>query len=248
MRSHIVFHARPVAAFYDLLTGQVLWRRAIESMLAGCGADRGTPPSRVLDLGCGPGESAFALAERWPEAEVVGVDLAPAMIRRARQRLRRRPDTTGNLRFEVADAADLLFDSACFDLAIGHSFLYLVSDRPRVLREALRVLRPGGMLCLMEPAASGSLLRAGAQARAEIARAIRRAPVTAARFGASMVLWRWFSGRAGRLASRDVERLFGDAGFTAIATEPTLAGLGMHCLGRRPAGTRSDRPVPGRAR
>ena len=59
-------------------------------------------PKRVLDLGTGTGLAAFVAARRFPEAEVVGVDLAPAMVEQARQRTP--PELAERVRFEQADA------------------------------------------------------------------------------------------------------------------------------------------------
>lgn len=237
MQASRVFHARPIAALYDLLTGQDFWRAEIEAMVAPLAAAWADRPGRMLDLGCGPGESAFVLADRFPRAEVLGVDIAPAMIRRAeRQRLARRPRFE-NLRFEVADATALPLADHSIDLAIGHSFLYMVPDRAGVLRETMRVLAPGGELRLMEPAKDASLRLAARRSRPAMGRAVRRAPVAASRFAASMLLWRCFSRTAGQLSPAGVRDLFGAAGFTAIEVRDTLGGLGLHCIGRRPAVT-----------
>ena len=73
-----------------------------------------TPPERVLDLGTGTGRAAFLLARRYPEAEVVGVDLAPAMLAEARKLTP--PELAGRVRFEEADAEQLPYPDASFDL------------------------------------------------------------------------------------------------------------------------------------
>jgi SAM-dependent methyltransferase len=73
-----------------------------------------TAPSRVLDLGTGTGRAAFLLARRYPEAEVVGVDLAPAMLAEARKLMP--PELVGRVRFEEADAEHLPYPDASFDL------------------------------------------------------------------------------------------------------------------------------------
>jgi ubiquinone/menaquinone biosynthesis C-methylase UbiE len=71
-------------------------------------------PSRVLDLGTGTGRAAFLLARRYPEAEVVGVDIAPAMLAEAR---RLTPsELKGRVRFEGADAEHLPYPDSSFDL------------------------------------------------------------------------------------------------------------------------------------
>ena len=71
-------------------------------------------PKRVLDLGTGTGLAAFVAARRFPEAEVVGADLAPKMIEQARRNTP--PELAERVRFEQADAAQLPFADGAFDL------------------------------------------------------------------------------------------------------------------------------------
>lgn len=233
MRPSAAFHFRPIAACYDLLTGQDYWRAAICDMLDGVTLSTTHDPQRLLDLGCGPGESTFALAECFPDAEVVGIDFAAAMIERAERRHARHHATRNAVRFEVADATALPFDDASFDLVIGHSFLYLVPDRAGVLREAERVLRPNGLMLLMEPAAGVSLASACRRSRDRVRRALRQAPVAALRFGLSMAFWRLWSGSAGRLSPEQLSALYTAAGFRNIRITSTLGGLGLHAAARR---------------
>lgn len=219
------------ASPYDLLAGQAIWREQVLRVLDHVHET----PKRILDLGCGPGVSAFALAEKLgPGTEIVGIDVARNMVALAKRHLERdHPDLASRVRFEVADATTLPYDDGAFDMAVGHSFLYLVPDRAAVLREVRRVLRPGGTLVLMEPSADGSLPRAALSAVPQAGEIARR-PFDVPRFAASMVLWRLVSVAAGRLDPARVDRLFGEAGFTGIYTRPTLAGLGLHCVGRVP--------------
>jgi len=93
------------------------------------------PPSRVLDLGTGTGRAAFLLARRYPEAEVVGVDIAPAMLAEARQLTP--PELAGRVRFEGADAEQLPYPDASFDLV---SLANMIPFFP----ELGRVTAPGG--------------------------------------------------------------------------------------------------------
>lgn len=95
------------------------------------------PPKRALDLGTGTGGAAFAIARRFPEADVTGVDLAERMIEHARRNLT--DDLSGRVRFEVADAAQLRFADGSFDL-VGLSNMIPFFD------ELERVLAPGGFL------------------------------------------------------------------------------------------------------
>jgi len=86
--------------------------------------------SRVLDVGTGTGVAAHALADWFPAADVVGVDLAAAMIDEARRK-------GGRAGFEVADASQLPFPDASFDLVV------LMNAVP-FFDEIARVLAPGG--------------------------------------------------------------------------------------------------------
>src|SRR5262249_17514874 len=73
-------------------------------------------PGRGLDLGTGTGFVAKALAERYPDAEVVGIDLSPAMIEQAGHQLP--PELAGRVRFEVGDAAALDSPDGAFALVV----------------------------------------------------------------------------------------------------------------------------------
>jgi SAM-dependent methyltransferase len=93
------------------------------------------PPARVLDLGTGTGLAAFALARRFPEAEVVGVDVAPRMIDEGQRNTP--PELAARVRFEQADAAQLPFEDDSFEL------VSLVNMIP-FFDELERVAAPGG--------------------------------------------------------------------------------------------------------
>lgn len=226
------------ARAYDALTAQVFWREQIARLVA---LAEPAGPVDVLDLGTGPGVSAFVLAAHMPAgSRVVGVDLSPQMIARARGHLASRRDlapATDAVSFLVADATSLPFADASFDRVTGHSFLYLLPDAPAVLREVRRVLRPGGIAAFMEPAREGSLVRAATAAlrRASPADLRGRRLGAAVRFSTSMALWRAVSATQGRFDAARARALFSDAGLEAVRTAPTLGGLGLHCVGRAPA-------------
>ena len=105
--------------------------RALETLTAA--------PKRVLDLGTGTGLAAFVVARRFPEAEVVGVDLAPGMVEQARQRTP--PELAERVRFEQGDAAKLPFEDGAFDL------VQLANMIP-FFEELARVTAPCGHLVL----------------------------------------------------------------------------------------------------
>jgi ubiquinone/menaquinone biosynthesis C-methylase UbiE len=88
------------------------------------------PIRRALDVGAGTGAGARAIGERFPTADVVGVDVSPAMIAEARKLV---PEAT----FVEGDASKLPYDDESFDLA-AHSNMIPFLD------ETARVLRPGG--------------------------------------------------------------------------------------------------------
>jgi ubiquinone/menaquinone biosynthesis C-methylase UbiE len=96
-------------------------------------------PRRILDLGTGTGIVALALAERYPEAEVVGIDLSPGMIEEARRKVP--PELAGPVRFEVGDASAL----ECPDGDFG---LVVLSNMIPFFDELARVVAPGGTLVL----------------------------------------------------------------------------------------------------
>jgi SAM-dependent methyltransferase len=86
---------------------------------------------RVLDVGTGTGIAAFALAARFPGAEVVGVDLAADMIDEARRKTP--PELAERVRFEVADASRLPFPDHSFDLVTLNNMIPFFDELGRVL-------------------------------------------------------------------------------------------------------------------
>jgi SAM-dependent methyltransferase len=101
--------------------------------------DRVSDARAALDVGTGTGKAARLVASRFPQAQVVGVDLAPAMIEEARRLLP--PELEGRVRFDVADSAELPFPDGAFDLVV------LLNMIP-FFAELGRVTAPGGSLAL----------------------------------------------------------------------------------------------------
>src|SRR5437870_8025685 len=77
--------------------------------------------ARVFDLGCGPGNSTELLVERFPKADVIGLDSSPDMLRQARERLPGRSFVQGDLAtWSPPDGTDLLFGNAVFQWVPDH--------------------------------------------------------------------------------------------------------------------------------
>jgi trans-aconitate 2-methyltransferase len=97
----------------------------------------------VVDLGCGPGNSTELLAARFPQAEVVGLDSSPDMLRQARARL-------PNIRFVAADLATW-GPAEPTDLLFGNAVFQWVPDHPAVLERLVAALPKGGVLAVQMP-------------------------------------------------------------------------------------------------
>lgn len=100
---------------------------------------------RVLDVACGDGEPALSLARAVaPNGKVIGIDLSERMIGVAAERAK--DAMVPNVDFQVMDAEKLTLADASFDLVTCRFGLQIVTDPDAAIREALRVLKPGGRL------------------------------------------------------------------------------------------------------
>ena len=97
----------------------------------------------VVDLGCGPGNSTEILAQRFPGAELLGLDTSPAMLEAARARL---PGVT----FALGDASTFTLPKPA-DLIYANAVLQWVPDHATLLPRLMSLLAPGGVLAVQMP-------------------------------------------------------------------------------------------------
>jgi arsenite methyltransferase len=105
------------------------------------------PGEVVLDLGSGAGFDAFLAGPKVGEAgQVIGVDMTPEMLTKARRNADAYRDRTGldNVEFRLGEIEHLPVADASVDVVISNCVLNLSPDKPQVWREVARVLKPGG--------------------------------------------------------------------------------------------------------
>lgn len=169
------------------------------NMGLGCGNPQAIAGLRegevVLDLGSGGGFDCFLSAARvGPKGRVIGVDMTPDMIERARANAAR--SGHGNVEFRLGEIEHLPAADSSVDVIISNCVINLSADKPAVLAEAHRVLRPGGRLAISDVVAI-----------AEIPPAVRENPEL-------------YSGCvAGAVTREEYERMLLDAGFTDVRVE-----------------------------
>lgn len=123
------------------------WRnRALRDALRIC-----PKPSRILDIATGTGDLAFRLAEIYPTAEVIGLDLSQGMLDIAERKLKEQPEEVARrIRFVQGDSLNLEFADDSFDLITVAYGVRNFEHLRQGLAEMFRVLKPGGALCIIE--------------------------------------------------------------------------------------------------
>ncbi len=123
---------------------------ADQTLTAGTAADLAARinienPGRIADIGCGPGNSTRVLAQRFPDATIVGADKSAHMVEKAREE---NPD----LDFIVCDAASELNQlGGGFDVVFSNACIQWIPDHRSLLTEMIGLLKPGGILAVQVP-------------------------------------------------------------------------------------------------
>ncbi|MBN1483463.1 MAG: class I SAM-dependent methyltransferase [Chloroflexia bacterium] len=112
-------------------------------------AARGFTRGRIIDVGCGFGAMNIVLARRFPDSEVVGIDLSEPLLELARQSARA-AELGERVRFEKADAQQIPYEEDSFDAVISTNMVHIVSQPIQMLNEMERVLAPDGRLFIAD--------------------------------------------------------------------------------------------------
>ncbi|MFB3903435.1 MAG: arsenite methyltransferase [Acidobacteriota bacterium] len=174
-----------------------------EAFLASLGCGNPTalarlePGQTVLDLGSGGGIDVLLSARRvGPTGKVYGLDMTDEMLALAEENKRKSGLT--NVEFLRGEIENIPLPDASVDVIISNCVINLSADKDRVLREAFRVLKPGGLFAVSDVVSKGSVPR-------EIRRNIEL----------------WAGCIAGALEDREYESKLREAGFVDIEVEPT---------------------------
>ena len=156
------------------------------------------PGQTVLDLGSGGGLDCFLAAKKVGESgHVIGVDMTPEMLEKARASAKRMGVT--NVEFRQGFLENLPVDDDSIDVVISNCVINLSPDKARVFNEVFRVLRPGGKLAVSDIVTDGPLPEAIKQS-----------------------LSMWAGCVAGAVDAKDYIAMMESAGFTDISVTPTF--------------------------
>lgn len=113
-------------------------------------AEKGFRPKRILDMGCTVGHNIVPIAQAFPDAEIIAVDVAAPVLRYAHARAKSLG--VSNITFRQANAESLDYEDGSFDLVITCMFLHELSASalPNVLKETFRLTRQGGRVLHIE--------------------------------------------------------------------------------------------------
>ena len=147
-RADIEFHAATAHLYEETLAPVFRAHHALITAPVHAKLERMAPGREALDIGCGTGVNALRLAERG--FSVRGIDHSPEMLAIADAKVRDR-GLGERVELQTGDDRALPFDDASFDLVMCTGVLHHLASVDRCVAEADRVLRPGGVLMVIEP-------------------------------------------------------------------------------------------------
>lgn len=101
-------------------------------------------PKRILDIGCGPGNSTIILKQKWPEAEIIGIDSSEAMIKEAKEK-------NPEIEFKCMDATSELLTLGMFDLIFSNAALQWFPHQKQQIRTWFNQINKNGVLAFQVP-------------------------------------------------------------------------------------------------
>lgn len=102
-------------------------------------------PVKIIDIGCGPGNSTQVLSDRFPGASILGIDSSENMIQSAR-------NEHPGMEFRLIDAgSDLTELGTDYDIVFSNACIQWIPNHPALLRSLMSLLRPGGILAVQTP-------------------------------------------------------------------------------------------------
>lgn len=200
--------ARP----YHWLTHHRLWQdnaREVAKQLPPSGAQL-----KLLDIGCGPGQTLHDLLELRPDIFPIGLDSASGMIRLAR----------ADAHYLLAQGGKIPLAANSIDAVFAQRLYYFLpaDQQDRLLAEVLRVLRPGGRFIMVNPSAHQSPRQAWRELKYGVKPAL------------DVFAWHLVAQRIGGFTPESIALRLQKAGFARILAEPVLHGWGMLSRGEKP--------------
>ena len=130
----------PGSALYNAISGARIFQQHYQ-LVAEDLVQYG-PAKKILDIGTGPGHLLFALGKTFPDAQLTGVDISPAMVEQARKNRAKHPDS--NIDFQIAGANDLPFEDETFDIVVSTGSIHHWKNPVPALEEIHRITKPNG--------------------------------------------------------------------------------------------------------